>query len=40
MKEFGTNGIECVLSTIYQNYCAQLCKLDDEEMKKIDIAVE
>ena len=38
MKEYGTNDVEGVLSTIHQNYFAQLCELDNEEMKNIEIA--
>ena len=38
MKEFGTDGIEGVLSTIHKNYYAQLWELDDEETYKIEIA--
>ena len=38
MKEFGTDGIKGVLSSIHQNYYAQLCKLDDEETKNIENA--
>ena len=38
IKEYGTDGIQGVLSTIHQNYYAKLCKLDEEEMKNIDIA--
>ena len=38
MKEFSTYGIKGALYTIHQNYYTQLCKLDDEETKKIEIA--
>ena len=38
MKEYGSDGVKGVLSTIYQNYYAQLCKLDVKEMKNIEIA--
>ena len=33
MKEFGTDGIEGVLSTIHHNYYAPLCEQDDKEIK-------
>ena len=38
MKEFSTNGIEGMLSTKHQNSYAQLCELDDKEMKNKEIA--
>ena len=38
MKEYGIDRVEVVLSAIHQNYYAQLCKLDDEETKNIEIA--
>ena len=34
----GSDGVEGVLSTIYKNYFAQMCKQDDTETKKIEIA--
>ena len=38
MKEYSSDRVEGALSTIHQNYYAQLCELDDEEMKNIKIA--
>ena len=37
MTEYSTDRVEGVLSTLHQNYYPQLCKLDDEEMEKIEI---
>ena len=37
IKELGTDSIESALITIHQNYCAQLCKLNDKEIKNIKI---
>ena len=31
MKEYSTDRLEGVLSTIHQNYYAQLCELDDKK---------
>ena len=39
MKEYNSDEVEGVLSTIHQNYYAQLCKLDDKEGKNIKILV-
>ena len=37
MKEYGSDGEGGLLSTIHQNYFTQLCKLNDEERKNIEI---
>ena len=31
------DGMEGALSTIQENYCAQLCKLDEEQIENIEI---
>ena len=38
MKEYSTDKVEGVVSTIHQNCYAQLCDLDEKEMKNIKIA--
>ena len=38
MKEYSTDRVEGVLSTIYQNFYAPLYKVDDTELKNIEIA--
>ena len=38
MKEYCTDGVEGVLSTIHQHYYMQLCKLHDKETKNIKFA--
>ena len=38
MKEYNNDRVEGELSTIHQNYYTQLYKLDDKEMKNIEIA--
>ena len=37
-QEYGSHGVEHVLSTIHENFYAQLYKLDGDAMKKIEIA--
>ena len=38
IKEYCSDRVEGALSAIHQNQYAQLCKLDVEEMKNIEIA--
>ena len=39
MKEYNTDKVESALSTIHENYYTQLCELDEDEIKNIEIAV-
>ena len=37
MKEYSSDGVEGMISTIRQSYYAQLCKLDKDQAKNIKI---
>ena len=38
MKKISSDGVEGTLTTVHQNYCTQLCKLDEGETNNINIA--
>ena len=38
MKAYNSDGVEGALSTIHQNYCTQLYKLDEDVTKNIENA--